>query len=251
MQDKQLLRYSRQILLPQIGIEGQEKLAQSTVFIVGLGGLGAVVALYLAAAGVGHLRLADADAVELSNLQRQIIHTTPQLGRAKTASAQDRLHLLNPEVQTTVIKQHLGAEQLSTYAHQANIVADCSDNFTTRFAINTTCVQQGIPLVSGAALNFSGQIAVFQLNQTDSPCYHCLYPVQGEDQAENCSEAGILAPLVGVIGSLQAAEILKILLNRGAPLYGKLLLLDARTLVWRTLNILKDPACSTCRLKTE
>lgn len=244
MDDNQLLRYSRQILLPQIELSGQEKLAQATVFIAGLGGLGSPVAMYLAAAGIGHLILADFDRVDLSNLQRQIIHETSQIGQLKIASAQARLRALNPEVQTTLITDRLEPNVLEIHVKKADVVVDCSDNFPTRFALNAVCVQQKKPLVSGAAQRFTGQVSVF-LPLPTSPCYRCLYTDE-EGEGETCTETGIIAPLSGIIGSIQALEVMKVILNLGEVLSGKLLLLDALTMEWRSLKIRQDLACPVC-----
>jgi molybdopterin-synthase adenylyltransferase len=248
MDDKQLLRYSRHILLPQVEIEGQQKLINSKVLIVGLGGLGAPVAMYLAAAGVGHLMCVDFDRVDLSNLQRQILYDTTQLNQDKTLSAQMTLQALNPNVQITVFNEPITESYLAEHLKEIDVVVDCTDNFATRFMINAACVRYGIPLVSGAALRWGGQVAVFLPAKTDGPCYRCLYD-DGDEQAETCSEAGILAPLVGVIGSIQACEVIKVLLDIGEPLNGKLLLFDGYTLKWRTLKLRKDPACPVCSLK--
>lgn len=244
MDDNQLLRYSRQILLPQIEVSGQEKLAQTTVFIAGLGGLGSPVAMYLAAAGIGHLILADFDRVDLSNLQRQIIHETSQIGQLKITSAQARLRALNPEVQTTLVAERLEPNVLETHVKKADVVVDCSDNFPTRFALNAVCVQQKKPLVSGAAQRFTGQVSVF-LPLPTSPCYRCLYTDE-EGEGETCTETGIIAPLSGIIGSIQALEVIKVILNLGEVLNGKLLLLDALTMEWRSLKIRRDLACPVC-----
>lgn len=244
MNDNQLLRYSRQIMLPQIEVGGQEKLARATVLIAGLGGLGSPVAMYLAAAGIGHLILADFDHVDLSNLQRQIIHDMNQIGQTKIVSAQARLKTLNPEVQTTLVQERLENDVLETHIKKVDVVVDCSDNFPTRFALNAICVQQKKPLVSGAAQRFSGQVSVF-LPTAESPCYRCLYTDE-EGERETCTETGIIAPLGGIIGSIQALEVMKVILNIGAVLNGKLLLLDALTMEWRTLKIRRDLACPVC-----
>lgn len=246
MDDTQLLRYHRHILLPQVDVGGQQQLAQSKVLIVGLGGLGSPVAMYLAAAGVGHLVLIDFDRVDGSNLQRQILYGTAQIGQDKSVSARSQLLALNPEIQITVVKQRIETEAgAEIYMNDVDVVVDCSDNFATRFAINAACVRQGIPLVSGAALRWSGQVAVFLPAQKHSPCYRCLYN-DSLEEAEVCSEAGILAPLVGVIGSIQAVEVIKVLLNIGESLSGKLLLFDAYTQKWRTVKLQKDSACPVC-----
>lgn len=246
MDDQQLLRYSRHILLPEIGIGGQHKLLAAHALVVGVGGLGSPVALFLAASGVGTLTLCDGDAVDLTNLQRQILHRTPSVGMAKTASAQAALAEVNPEVRTIALAQRMDEAQLLEQVAQADVVLDCSDNFDTRYALNRVCAQLGKPLVSGAATRFDGQVSVFDLRQADSPCYHCLYPEHAEAEEARCAVMGVFAPLVGIIGSLQAAEALKLLLNSGSSLCGRLLLLDALHMELRTLKLGKDPACTVC-----
>ena len=244
MTDDQLLRYSRQILLPDFGIAGQERLRAASVLIVGLGGLGSPVALYLAAAGVGRLLLADFDSVELSNLQRQILHSSERIGMPKTESARIALHALNPEVELVGICHALSGEGLAELVAEVDLVLDCCDNFTTRFAVNAACVAARVPLVSGAAIRLEGQVTAFS-GQPGGPCYRCLYPNEG-DLDDTCSANGVLAPVVGIIGSLQAAEAIKILTGLGTPLYGRLLLLDAATMDWRRLRLHADPACPVC-----
>ncbi len=248
MNDQQLLRYSRQIMLPAIGIEGQERLLSSRVMIIGLGGLGSPVAMYLAAAGVGHLTLVDFDQVELANLQRQIIHTTERIGGLKVESARDALSLLNPECQTVCINHKLEGQELAREVAAADLVLDCSDNFATRFALNAACVEARTPLVSGAAVRMEGQVSLFS-GQPGGPCYRCLYP-EGEGQDESCSENGVLAPLVGVIGSIQAIEALKLLVGAGRPLIGRLLLFDALNMEWRNVILKADPGCPVCSRDT-
>jgi adenylyltransferase/sulfurtransferase len=220
-------------------------LSQSKVLIVGLGGLGSPVAMYLAAAGVGHLVLVDFDRVDLSNLQRQIVHDTTQIGQYKTLSAQKKLQALNPKIQITILNQALEGAFLEKQLQKVDVIIDASDNFTTRFAINAASVRTKTPLVSGAALRWGGQIAVFLPAQKNSPCYHCLYD-NNEEQQETCSQQGIIAPLVGIIGSIQAIEVIKILLGIGKSLSGKLLTFDAYTGKWRTLQLYKDTACPVC-----
>jgi adenylyltransferase/sulfurtransferase len=243
--DQQLLRYSRQILLPQIDIAGQQRLLDSRVLIVGLGGLGAPVALYLAAAGVGTLVLADHDQVDLTNLQRQIIHQSADIGRAKVDSAGDHLLALNPQVTIRRIQQALADTALQEAVADVDLVLDCSDNFTTRQAVNAACVSLTKPLVSGAAIRLEGQLSVFDPRQADSPCYQCLYGNGGEE-ALSCSEAGVIGPLVGLVGSLQALEALKLLAGFGEPLVGRLLLIDALSSRFREMRIRRDPACACC-----
>lgn len=245
MNDSQLSRYSRHISLPQVNRVGQQKLIQSQVLIIGIGGLGSPVALYLAAAGIGQLVLVDFDQVDLSNLQRQIVHHTTQIGQDKVISAHNQLQSLNPETQITTYAYRLEAEALQQLITTVDIVVDCSDNFATRFAINAACVRHGIPLISAAVQRWSGQISVFLPAYSQSPCYACLYPnLAAEDEA--CSETGVLAPVAGIIGSIQAVEVIKVLLGIDESLCGKLLTLDAYTLQWRTLKLPKDPACLVC-----
>lgn len=244
MNDEQLLRYSRQIMVPGLDLEGQEKLLQSRVLIVGLGGLGSPSSLYLAAAGVGHLWLADFDTVDLTNLQRQIAHDTAAVGQAKTASAAQRIHALNPETEVTCIDEKLSAETLAEWVRQVDVVVDGCDNFATRFAVNAACVDARKPLVSGAVIGMDGQIAVFRPD-LDGPCYRCIYADTGEE-AQSCSETGVLGPLTGVIGSLQAVETVKVLTGLGTPLNSRLLVVDALTQTWRRLNLRRDPNCPVC-----
>ncbi|MBK5965153.1 molybdopterin-synthase adenylyltransferase MoeB [Thiocystis minor] len=244
MSDEQLLRYGRQILLPDFGIEGQERLAAARVLIVGLGGLGSPVAMYLAAAGVGRIHLADFDRIDLSNLQRQILHDTDHIGWTKTASACQRLARLNPEVEIIAIQSRLSTESLRVVVAQVDLVVDCCDNFATRLAINGACFAAGVPLVSGAAIRMEGQITAFS-GSSGGPCYRCLHPSEVHED-RTCSANGVLAPLVGIIGSIQATEAIKILTGLGTPLYGRLLLLDAATMDWRSLSLNADPECPVC-----
>jgi adenylyltransferase/sulfurtransferase len=243
MDDAQLLRYSRQIMLPAIAIEGQERLRQSHALIIGLGGLGSPASMFLAAAGVGCLTLVDFDTVDLSNLQRQIVHTTERIGMPKVESARRSLQALNPDVEIRCIARQLEHGELTEQVLKADVVIDCSDNFATRFAVNRACFAVGVPLVAGAAIRWEGQVSVF--SGTEGPCYQCLYPEQGQLE-ETCSANGILAPVVGMIGSLQATEAIKLLTNAGVPLHGRLLLLDALTMEWRNLKLRADPACPIC-----
>ena len=246
MNDNQLLRYSRHILLPQIAYEGQEKLAQSHALIVGAGGLGSPVALYLGAGGVGRLTICDYDDVDMTNLQRQVIHNTAAIGVNKALSAQQSLQAINPEISVTPIPRRSTEEELLQLAAAADVVIDCSDNFRTRYALNSICVQLKKPLVSGAAIGFEGQITVFDMRHADSPCYHCLFPDMGADSEMRCAENGVFAPLVGMIGTAQAAEAMKLLLGVGESLQGRLLLLDCMTMEWRSIRLKRDPACSVC-----
>ncbi|WP_372831689.1 molybdopterin-synthase adenylyltransferase MoeB [Pontibacterium sp.] len=245
LSDEQLLRYSRQIMLPEVEIDGQEAWLNARVLILGVGGLGSPVSMYLAAAGVGELVLVDDDEVDLSNLQRQIVHTTQRIGESKVTSAQATLSALNPDTKFTTIDRRLSDEELEKLVSEVDLVVDCTDNFTTRFAVNRACVVHKKPLVSGAAIRMEGQIAVYDSRQDDAPCYQCLYK-QGDDENLTCSESGVLAPLVGIVGSVQAMEALKVLAGIGEPLVGKLLLLDGRTMEWRSLKLRKDKACPIC-----
>ena len=245
MEDQQLLRYSRQIMLPELDIVGQEKLVSARVLIIGLGGLGSPLAMYLTAAGVGHLVLSDPDVVELSNLQRQIIHTSEDIGRGKTLSAEETLRKLNPEVVTTQLPMALSGKRLIEEIKQADVVADASDNFKTRFELNKHCVATRTPLVSAAAIRFEGQLSVFNTQQSDSPCYRCLYD-DNEDTRESCSQTGVIAPLLGIMGSLQANEVIKLLAGIGRPLLGKLLLLDCLNMELHQAALSKDPNCPVC-----
>jgi len=245
MDDHQLLRYSRQILLPQIDVEGQEKLLNSRALIIGLGGLGSPAAMYLAAAGVGSLVLNDYDVVEISNLQRQIVHGIENIGEPKAISARKTLERLNPDVEITELTSRLESAQLEREIAQADVVLDCSDNFATRFAINAACVKSRTPLVSGAVIRFEGQLAVFTPGVGNNPCYNCLYADHGE-LAESCVQTGVLAPLPGIIGSLQALEAIKLLTGVGDPIRGRLLLLDALSMEWNQMVLKRNPKCPTC-----
>jgi len=246
MLDQQLLRYSRQIMLPEVDIAGQERLLAARVLIVGLGGLGSPVALYLAAAGVGTLVLSDFDRVDRSNLQRQIAHGEQDIGRSKVASARDRLLAINPDVAVICIDQVLSDAALREQVEHADAVVDCSDNFATRFALNGACVAARTPLISGAAIRLEGQVSVYDVRNPDSPCYHCLFPDGGDDEALSCANSGVIAPLVGMIGTTQALETLKVLCGIGETLVGRVLMLDAKRLQWRTLKLRRDPGCPTC-----
>jgi adenylyltransferase/sulfurtransferase len=246
MDDNQLLRYSRQILLPQVGIEGQQRLLAARVLVIGVGGLGSPVAMYLAASGVGHLTLVDHDRVELTNLQRQIVHTTHTLGTPKVESARQMLAALNPGVRVETIGRKLDETELAAAARRADVVVDASDNFATRFAVNRACVAAGKPLVSGAAVRLEGQVSVFRLDRPDSPCYACLYRDTNAEDGELCSQFGVLAPVVGMIGTIQATETLKVLLNAGETLSGRVLAVDALTMEFRTVRLHRDPGCPVC-----
>ena len=246
MNDDQLLRYSRHILLPQIGIEGQEKFRRAHALVVGAGGLGSPVALYLASAGIGALTICDHDAVDLTNLQRQILHRIDAIGAPKAESARRTLAGINPEVRVTALTERVAGARLEALVRDADVVLDCSDNFATRYALNRACVAQRKPLVSGAGVRFDGQIAVFDLRDARAPCYHCLFPESGENEDMRCAVMGVFAPLVGVIGAMQAAEALKLVAGLGATLNGRLLLFDALTTEWRTVRIARDLACPVC-----
>jgi molybdopterin-synthase adenylyltransferase len=244
MNDDQLLRYSRQIMLPSIGIDGQQRLIDARALIIGLGGLGSPTAMYLAAAGVGTLDLVDFDRVDLTNLQRQIIHTTEGIGQLKVESARSSILALNPETEVNVYPDKLDEKALAVLIQKADVVLDGTDNFTTRFAINKACHQHQTPLVSAAAIRMEGQVSVFS-GQPGTPCYHCLYANEGE-MDESCSANGVLAPLVGIIGSIQATEAIKVLTGSGKSLEGRLLLLDALQMEWRSIKLKQDPACPVC-----
>ncbi len=248
MNDNQLLRYSRHILLPQIGYEGQDKLVNSHVLIVGAGGLGSPVALYLAAGGVGTLTICDFDVVDLTNLQRQVVHTTAAVGINKAVSAQQTLATINPDATVHIVTKKSTSQEFSKLITEADVVIDCSDNFATRYLLNTLCVQLKKPLVSGAAIGFEGQVTVFDMRNDGSPCYHCLFPDNGEDTEMRCADNGVFAPLVGMIGSTQAAEAMKLLMGIGESLQGRLLLLDVLTMQWREIKLSKDPECKVCNI---
>ncbi len=245
LSDEQLLRYSRHILLPEIGIEGQHKLHDAHALVVGAGGLGSPISLYLAASGVGCITLVDHDNVDLTNLQRQIVHRTEAIGLPKVESARRTLAGINPEVRVEAIASKVG-DRLDELVSAADVVLDGTDNFATRHAINRACVRHRKPLVSGAGVRFDGQIAVFDLRRDDSPCYHCLFPEEGDLEETRCAVMGVFAPLVGIIGSMQAAEALKLLMGIGQPLQARLLLLDVLNMQIRTVRLAKDPACKVC-----
>ncbi len=238
-------RYSRHLLLPQIGEAGQERLRQARVLVIGLGGLGSPVSMYLAASGVGELVLVDFDHVELSNLQRQVIHSSADIGRDKVESARDRLVALNPEVKVTTRAYVLDDDELAEEISRSNVVVDASDNFETRFALNALCYRAGTPLVSGAAIRMEGQVGVFDPRDAESGCYRCLYTDES-GEGEACSQVGVLAPLLGIIGSVQATEAIKLIVETGRTLAGRLLVLDALEMEWRMLRLPKDPGCPVC-----
>lgn len=246
MTDDQLLRYSRHILLNEIGVDGQERILAAHALVIGAGGLGSPVALYLASAGVGQITVVDPDVVDLTNLQRQIAHSMERIGMPKVESVRTAMAGLNPQVQVHALAQRADAELLDTLVARADVVLDCCDNFATRHAVNAACVQHGKPLVSGAAIRLDGQIAVYDPRSPASPCYACVFPPTEAPEETRCATLGVLAPLVGIIGSLQAAEALKLLTGAGIPLTGRLQMLDARTMDWTTLRTQRDAACPVC-----
>jgi len=246
MNDLQLQRYGRHILLNEIGIEGQQQLLNARVLIVGLGGLGSPAALYLAASGVGQLNLCDHDTVDLSNLQRQIAHRHTSIGQNKASSAQSSIHDINPEVNCVCTPLRLELTQLDSLVENSDVVLDCSDNFDTRYAINRTCLKHKTPLVSGSAILFSGQASVFDFRQADTPCYNCLFPEDSESEELRCATTGVFAPLTGIIGTIQAAETLKLLLGISTGLSGKLLTVNAIDMIFKQSLLKKDPGCSVC-----
>jgi len=247
--DADLLRYSRHLLLDDIGIEGQRSILKSRALIIGAGGLGSPAAMYLACSGVGSITIVDDDTVDLTNLQRQIMHNTASIGQAKVLSAQKTLRELNPTVQVQALQMRADAQLLQSLVTQADVVLDCSDNFQTRQAINTACVQQRVPLVSGAAIGMDGQIAVYDPREADAPCYACVFAPDAPPEEVRCATMGVLAPLVGVIGAMQALEALKLLAHTGTSLSGYLLMLDARSLEWTRLRVQKKPTCVVCGTK--
>lgn len=246
MDDAQLMRYARHVLLDEFGVEGQDRLLAARVLIVGVGGLGSPAAAYLAAAGVGQLVLVDDDVVELSNLQRQILHTTARIGQTKAESGRVALTQINPDIRIDTLVERLDDARLIELAAGVDLVLDCCDNFATRHAINRACVVTRTPLVSGAAIKFSGQISVYDLRRDEAPCYHCLFPEADDVEELRCATTGVLGPLVGMVGSVQAAEAIKVLAGFGEPLVGRLLCVDALTMQWNTIRFTRDPACPVC-----
>lgn len=246
MNDEQLLRYSRHILLTEFGVEGQERVNAAHALVVGAGGLGCPAALYLAASGVGTLTIVDSDRVDLTNLQRQILYRTDSVGMTKVDAARTTLAAINPEVNLVTLQKRMHPEDLAELVPQATIVLDCSDNFATRHALNRACVRHAKPLVSGAAIRFDAQLMVFDRRKPDAPCYACLFPEEGEIEEVQCSVMGVLAPMVGAIGALQAMEAIKLLAGIGPGPAGKLLLLDGKSAEWRSVRVRKDPACAIC-----
>lgn len=246
MNDRQLLRYSRHLLLEEIGVEAQTRLLEGSALVVGAGGLGSPAAMYLAAAGVGRILLADDDTVDLTNLQRQIMHREAGIGLPKVESGKRTLAELNPDVEVVALQARLGDEALARLAGEVSVVLDCSDNFATRHAINRACVQARTPLVSGAALRFDGQVAVFDARRADCPCYHCVFPADQPAEEVQCATMGVFAPLTGIVGTIQAAEALKIIGGFGAPMAGRLLMIDARRMRFDAIALARDPGCKVC-----
>ena len=246
MKDDQLLRYSRHILLDDLGVEGQQRLLDSHALIVGAGGLGSPVAMYLAASGVGHITIADHDVVDLTNLQRQIAHTTERIGMSKVASATQAMQALNPEVRVTALAHKLDSAELDALVPTVQVVVDCCDNFVTRQAVNAACVQHRVPLVSGAAIRMDAQLAVYDARDAKSPCYACIFPPDQAPEEVQCATLGVLAPLVGVVGSLQAMEAVKLLAGLGSRLTGRLQMLDGRSLEWNEVRLQRNPSCPVC-----
>ena len=246
MNDEQLLRYSRHILLDDIGIEGQQRLLQSRALVIGAGGLGSPVALYLGTAGVGSITLVDDDLVDLTNLQRQIAHDLASIGTPKVVSAASSIAAINPQLRVKALQLRADDELLDQLVSEADVVIDCSDNFATRQAVNRACVTHGRPLVSGAAIGFDGQISVYDSRHSDAPCYACLFPPDSQFDEARCALMGVFAPLVGIIGCMQAAEALKLLLGLPNSLAGRLQMLDARSMAWSEISVPRDPGCSVC-----
>jgi molybdopterin/thiamine biosynthesis adenylyltransferase len=246
MTDDQLLRYSRHILLDELGIEGQEHILAAHALVIGAGGLGSPVALYLASAGVGHITLVDHDEVDATNLQRQIAHTLERVGQLKVDSAQQAIHAINPDVKVTALAESADAALLDRLVAQADVVLDCCDNFATRHAVNLACMRHGKPLVSGAAIRMDGQVSVFDPRQPTSPCYACVFPPEPAPEETRCATMGVFAPLVGIIGSMQAAEALKLISHAGSSLAGRLLMLDARHMDWSEVSIARHAQCPVC-----
>jgi molybdopterin-synthase adenylyltransferase len=246
LNDAQLLRYSRHILLDELGIDGQERLLASHALVIGAGGLGSPVALYLGSAGVGRLTVVDHDVVDETNLQRQIAHNLARVGRPKAESVREAIAAINPDVQVTPITQRADAALLDTLVAQADVVLDCTDNFATRHAINRACVQHGKPLVSGAAIRMDGQLSVYDPRQVDSPCYACVFPPDSGVEETRCATMGVFAPLVGIVGTLQAAEALKMLTGMGSRLVGRLMMIDGRDMAFNEIALPQHPACPVC-----
>ena len=251
MNDEQLLRYSRHILLDDLGVEGQQRLMASHALVIGAGGLGSPVALYLGTAGVGTITIADHDSVDLTNLQRQIAHNLSRVGQPKASSAAQSIAAINPEVRVVALQERADAARLDAWVTQADVVIDCSDNFATRHAINAACVAHRKPLVAGAAIGFDGQISVYDTRSADSPCYACIFPPEATFEEGRCATMGVFAPLVGIIGTMEAAEALKLLAGVGSSLAGRLQMLDARTMEWTQIGVVRDPHCPVCASRRE
>jgi len=249
MKDNQLLRYSRHILLPEIEYVGQEKLLNSHCLIIGAGGLGSPVSIYLASSGIGKITICDFDDVDISNLQRQILHNDESIGENKASSASKFLRKVNAEISIKPIKKKLNIVEMEKLADKVDVIIDCSDNFETRYALNKIAFNLKKPLVSGAAIKFDGQISVFDLRNNDSPCYECLFPDSKTEEELRCADHGVFSPLVGIIGSTQAAEAIKIILDIGNSLMGSLLLLNSKDMTWKTIKIIKDKSCKICSTK--
>lgn len=249
MNDNQLLRYSRHILLDDIGIEGQQRLLDAHAVIVGAGGLGSPAALYLASGGIGRITLVDDDAVDLTNLQRQVMHTTDRIGQPKVESGRAALLAINPEIEIVALAERAGPERLLELARSATVVLDCSDNFATRHAVNRACVAAGVPLVSGAAIRFDGQLSVFDPRRPDAPCYACLFPEDSGFEDVACSTMGVFAPLVGIVGAVQAAEAMKLIAGVGQPLAGRLLMLDGKYMEWTAVKVARNAGCPVCAVR--
>ncbi|MBB5393678.1 MULTISPECIES: molybdopterin-synthase adenylyltransferase MoeB [unclassified Herbaspirillum] len=246
MNDQQLLRYSRHILLDEIDIEGQSRLLAAHALVIGAGGLGSPAAMYLASAGIGRITLVDNDTVDLTNLQRQIMHTTGRVGQAKVESGREALRQINPDTEVVALAERTEGDRLRQLVEQADVVLDCSDNFATRHAVNRACVTAGVPLVSGAAIRFDGQVSVFDPRDDASPCYACLFPPDREFEEVQCSVMGVFSPLVGIIGAMQAAEALKLVAGVGRSLAGRLLILEAREMEWTSISVARDRNCPVC-----
>ncbi|QJE03232.1 molybdopterin-synthase adenylyltransferase MoeB [Massilia forsythiae] len=246
MNDQQLLRYSRHILLDEVGIEGQQRWLHARALLIGAGGLGSPAALYLAAAGIGRITLVDNDEVDLTNLQRQVMHATARIGQPKVASGREALLQINPEIDVAALRERAGPARLAELVREADVVLDCSDNFATRHAVNRACVAAGVPLVAGAVIRFDGQLSVFDMRDPASPCYACLFPEDSRFEDAACSSMGVFAPLVGVVGAMQAAEAMKLLAGIGQSLAGRLLMLDGRAMAWTEMKVARNPCCPVC-----
>jgi len=246
LNDDQLLRYSRHILLDELGVEGQQRILAAHALVIGAGGLGSPVALYLGTAGVGRITIVDHDTVDLTNLQRQIVHNLSRVGQPKAASAAQTIAAINPDVQVVALQERADAARLSTLVAEADVVLDCSDNFATRHAVNAACVAHRKPLVSGAAIGFDGQISVYDTRDARQPCYACLFPPEATFEEVRCATMGVFAPLVGIIGSMQACEALKLIAGVGSSLAGRLQMLDARSMEWNEIRMARQAACGVC-----